>query len=278
MKELLITATDSDAAYSAHYSRFEKYVSGYNPANYTSVYSDRFKVCNKHIRVTTTLFILAVICAIVALASQVYNILAQTLKFKELSVADYSWLYAIEILFAVLALVFALLSRSRSRKNFAEVAKINNEMDRNAFEDVQQYFGVPDNFLEIGVLQSQAKKKGSEIVYPGDEAEAVLSKMFIYTKNDAICITDYITERTIPIELLVSSELINRHVRFMAFEPSDVNISELRSYGISNRKHKYQTGSYGKFVFEDENGEFVLKVLPNDYYKVLRLLVPQDAI
>ncbi|MDR0751987.1 MAG: hypothetical protein LBF12_05340 [Christensenellaceae bacterium] len=279
MKELIISADKNDVSYSEHFDRFDKYVTSTNPIDYGTSYEKTGPAGIKYAKTTRSIFISSLVFFILSLISQVYNIIA--LKTNDTgSLADSNplgiWLYVIEIVLFALTLILYFIFLARNRKSALKMIDDYNDFERQAFLSAQERFSIPDNFDEIGIFESQVKARGAEVVYLSDKKPLLLERRLIYAKDNGVAIADYETEYTLPYEILESHKLIESQINFISFDPSLAESPDVKMYNLTSNKTKYSLGSYGKFVFKDIDGEFELKVLPNDFHKLLRLFIPQD--
>ncbi|MDR0696953.1 MAG: hypothetical protein LBF68_05385 [Christensenellaceae bacterium] len=279
MEELFISADKNDVSFSEHFERFEKYVTANNLIDFGASYKKPGTHGIKYARKTRVFLVLAIVFFVLSLASQVYNIVALNTTAPA-SVGSANplgiWLYIIEIVFFVTTVIFYLVFLVRNKKQIAKSISNDFEFEREAFISAQEQFSIPDDFQEIGVLEAEAKTKGAEVIYDSHNKFLLLERRLIYSKDSGVSIADYETEYTIPLNVLIKHELVDTPICFISFDKAMAESSDVKMYNLTCDKYKYTLGSYGKFVFKDSDGEFEIKVLPNDFHKVLRLFIPQD--
>ncbi|MDR3186243.1 MAG: hypothetical protein LBU04_05500 [Christensenellaceae bacterium] len=278
MNEVFLTKISDSVDTTSHSDRFERYILSQHTDDYNIVGANHATL-SKYSKVTRCVFLITIFLLIINYSITIYNFFMELSgNVDSLIKTDALWLIITRSVISFIALLLIVLYFIRSKRLRKKFIVADREISEDTFLAARDFFSVPDEYVQVGILAPLVKRSGKGFISSPKDAIPV-SHMLAYYRDDLICFNDCFIEYAFPIELLVSSELINESLSIVCLD-SDLNEdAELKGYDLRmQRNYNFTVNAFGQFNFSDGDGSFIVKVLPNAYHKVLRLISQSKTV
>ncbi|MDR1906315.1 MAG: hypothetical protein LBQ27_05345 [Clostridiales bacterium] len=138
-------------------------------------------------------------------------------------------------------------------------------LKRDIENKVKECYGIQDEAKTVELFIPPIRmKKGNEqanFSYVGGNAQ-----VFVYAKQDMLCISDWSFEFGIPISLLKECKIETQKIFFNTWlKKEKINSEKYKQYKIRYQNTQYSVKQMGTLIFEDDEGEFALRFMPYDF-------------